>query len=51
MGSVKKKRKKKINHHRHRKFLKNSRAQRVSGRATLRSKKKKSKKRNRTSSL
>jgi len=50
MGSVKKRRKKKINHHRHRKFLKKTRAQRISGRSTLRSKKKTSK-RNRTSSL
>ena len=44
MGSVKKKRRKKIAKHKHRKFLKRTRGQRLAGKKVLRSKKKSRKK-------
>jgi hypothetical protein len=44
MGSVKKWRRKKMSKHKHRKFLKQTRGQRLAGKKVLRSKKKKAKK-------
>jgi len=51
MGSVRKKRRKKIKKHKHRKFLKKTRGQRLAGKKILRIKKKKrgSKKKYKTS--